>query len=429
MNIHCLGVSHNTASVALRERISFSHDELNTALTRLSCGGDGAWSVIQECAILSTCNRVEVYAVAREPVFEVLADFLAVARGVPAGEIFAASYRLLDESAAGHLLRVAAGLDSLVLGEPQILGQVTEAYSVARRHGTTGKILSRLFQTAIHAGKRTRTETAISQNPASISSVAVNLIASNIPSLAAAHVLVIGAGEMAELAIEALRKRGAFRFTVANRTIVRAQTLADRCRGTAAPLEYLQDLLAEVDVVITSTGAPHTIISVPMLASAMAIRQNRPLVIMDIAIPRDVEAGAENLPNVRRFDLDDLGAQLESTLALREAEVPAVEAILAEEEEGFRNYLASLDVVPVISEMRAQANAIRESELEKAFRRLPDLDPAGQQQLDLLTQSIVKKILHNPTIRLREAAGDSSGTDYADVTRKLFGLDGNGSHE
>jgi glutamyl-tRNA reductase len=330
---------------------------------------------------------------------------------------------LLDGDATTHLLRVSAGLDSQVLGEPQILGQVTDAFSTARRHGTAGKILSRLFQTAIRAGKRTRTETQIGHNPGSIASVAVNLISRNIPNLKSVRVLVIGAGEMAELAVEALRKRGVTDFTVANRTAAGATTLAERWNGTAAALESLPDLLDKTDVVITSTGAPHTIISRSQVESALANRPERPLVLMDIAMPRDVEPGVEDLPNVKRFDLDSLTADLETSLARREAEIPAVEAILAEEAADYREYLATLDVVPIIVEMRRQADAIRAAELDKTLRRMPELTPEALDQLDLLTRSIVKKILHQPTVRLRKVAGSSDAADDAGAARRLFGLD------
>jgi len=262
MHIHCLGISHNTASVALRERLAFTPHKLNTALARLGRDEDSAWEEIREIAILSTCNRVEVYVVAKAPVFDTLEAFLAEVQGVSTHEFSSACYRLLDENAVLHLLRVAAGLDSVALGEPQILGQVTEAYSAARGHGTAGKLLSRLFQTAIHAGKRTRTETAIGYSPASISSVAVNLMAKTVPALETAQILVIGAGEMAELAVEALRKRGVQTITIINRTLTKAEALADRWNGQAAALESLLDVLPDMDIVITSTGAPHLLISI-----------------------------------------------------------------------------------------------------------------------------------------------------------------------
>jgi len=352
-----------------------------------------------------------------------LDTFSADTQNIPVSEFSSSLYRLLDEEAVAHLLRVAAGLDSAVLGEPQILGQVTEAYAVARQHGTAGKILSRLFQTAIHAGKRAHTETAIGHNPASIASVAINLISETIHYLPAAKIMVLGAGEMAELAVEALRKRGASQIVVVNRTLGRAEELARRWDGQAAALEMLLELLPDTDIVFTSTGAPHTVIQATMVEKAMKGRPNRPLVFMDIAVPRDVDADVNKIPGVRLYDMDTLSEQLETCLAQREAEVPQVTDILSEEYIDFMDYLATLDVVPLIVEMRRQANTIRQSELEKMIRRIPDLPPKAEQHIEALTKSIVNKILHSPTARLREEANGPNAVDYANITRELFGLD------
>ncbi|HLF88453.1 MAG TPA: glutamyl-tRNA reductase [Anaerolineales bacterium] len=423
MNIHCLGINHNTASVALRECLSFGPHKLNTALARLGCGMEDNWIAIRECVILSTCCRVEIYAVAETPIFETLETFLAEIQDVSRDEISQAVYRLLDVAAVTHLFHVAAGLDSIVLGEPQILGQVTEAYSTARKHNTVGKILSRLFQAAIYAGKRTRTETAISHNPASISSVAVSLIAETIPALDTAHILVIGAGEMAELAIESLRKRGVHHLTVINRTLARAQELAQRWQARSASLETLAEHLTQADVVIASTGAPHLILYPSIIEQTIKLRPQRPIVLMDIAVPRDVDPDVGKMAGVKLYDMDTLAAHLKASFSRRKAEVPAVETILAEELAAFMDFLTTLDVIPIISEIRRQADAIREAELDKTLRRLPELSPEAHQQLDLLTRAIVKKILHSPTLRLREVAGSPHAADYANITRGLFGLD------
>jgi glutamyl-tRNA reductase len=228
---------------------------------------------------------------------------------------------------------------------------------------------------------------------------------------------------MAELAVEALRKRGASQITVVNRTLQRAQELSRRWNGQAAALEMLLKLLPDSDIVITSTGAPHTIIHKSMVADSMRQRAHRPIVFMDIAVPRDVDADVKDVPGVRLFDMDTLSQQLESSLAKRQAEVPHVKVILAEERALFMEYLKTLDIVPLIIELRQQINDIRQSELDKAIRRMPDLPPEAQQSIDSLTRSIVQKILHNPTIRLREVAGSPHASEYADITRGLFGLD------
>jgi len=423
MHIHCLGLNHNTADVEIRERLAFTPHGLQAALARLGCGDDPQWGEIRECVILSTCNRVELYAVARRPIFNTLEAYLSEVQNTPVSEFSSWLYRLHGEEAIHHLLRVSAGLDSMVVGEPQILGQVTEAYAVARELGTTGKILSRLFLTAIHAGKRARTETAISHHPASIASVAVSLISKTVPDLQAARVMILGAGEMAELAVESLRKRGAKSVLVVNRTLPHAQELASRWTGQAAALETLPEYLPDMDIVISSTGAPHLVIRSSMVAEAMRRRPQRPLVFMDIAVPRDVDEEAKNIPGVHLHNIDTLSNHLESNLAQREAEVPKVQAILAEEQAAFEAYLATLDVIPIIVDMRTQADSIRQKEMQKAIRRMPDLTPEMELQIDALTKSIVNKILHSPTVRLRKGVNGFDSAEYASLARALFGLD------
>lgn len=423
LHLQCLGLNHNTATVAQREQLAFTPHRLNAALARIGCGEDSSWSNLRELVILSTCNRVELYAVTVGSSIDQLEKFLADIQDIHLSKLSDSLYHLFNEEAVSHLLHVAAGLDSVVLGEPQILGQVTDAYIAARRVGSTGKILSRLFQTAIQAGKRARTETAIGHNPASIASVSIKLISEVVPDLSSSRIMVLGAGEMAELAVEALRKRGASQIMVVNRTVQKAQELAKRWNGQAAALEILLELLPETDIVITSTGAPHTIIHKSMVEKSMRKREHQPLVFMDIAVPRDVDANVNEVPGVRLFDMDTLSDQLETSLARRQAEVPHVEAILAEEHTRFIDYLASLDLLPLIIELRTQVNAIRQAEVDKAIRRIPDLSPEAEQRIDALTRSIVQKILHNPTIRLREVAGSSHASEYADITRGLFGLD------
>jgi glutamyl-tRNA reductase len=432
-HILCVGVNHQTASVALRERLAFSTHRLEQALTHSIEGNESAAGEIEELVILSTCNRVEVYAVSQQPAFDLLEAFLSEPQNIPAcelspgelspGELSPSLYHLMDGDAIKHLFRVAAGLDSLVIGEPQILGQVAQAYEAAKQNGSAGKILSQLFQAAIRAGKRTHTETTISRNPASIASVAVHLISETVPDLPSARVLVLGAGEMAELSVESLRKRGVKEITVINRTLEKAQELARRWDGQAGALYMLPEYLPDMDIVISSTGAPHTIIQRELVHSAIRERPNRRLVFMDIAVPRDVDEGVRDLAGVRLFDMDQLSETLHTSLAQRQSQVPRVEAILAEEQAAFEAYLAALNVVPIIVELREQANSIRQNEVEKALRRMPQLTPEMERQIEALTISIVNKILHSPTSRLREEAQGPQAGDYADITRYLFGLE------
>ena len=422
-HIQCIGLNHNTANVALREQLAFTPHRLQAALARLGCGDDPTWSNVQELAILSTCNRVELYAVGSGAIFNELEAFLSETQNIPVAEFSSSLYRLMDGEAISHLLRVASGLDSVVIGEPQILGQVTDAYAAAKQQGSVGKILSQLFQSAIHAGKRARSETTINHNPASIASVAVNMISASVPDLPSAQVVVLGAGEMAELAVESLRKRGVKHILVINRTLQKAQELAHRWAGRAAVLEMLLDHLSEMDIVITSTGAPHIVVCRSMVEEAIRFRPQRPMVFMDIAVPRDVDEEVKEIQGVRLYDIDSLSELLHTSLAQRQAQIPKVEEILAEELAAFKAYLASLDVVPIIVEMRKQANNIRQIEMEKAIRRMPDLTPEMEKQIEALTTAIVNKILHRPTTRLRGESHGPYGADYASLTRYLFGLD------
>ncbi len=419
MQILCLGLNHQTAPLDLRERLVFSEDAIRASLSRLDCGtGSGP---LAEMVILSTCNRIEIYAVSSRVSFAEVGAFLSNARRIPVNDLSSHLYRYTDAEAVRHLLNVAAGLDSLVLGESQILGQVTHALELAHSVGAAGALLSRLFQTAIHAGKRARTETAISRNPASVSSLAASLAEKAIGNLKTAGVVVLGAGEMAELTVEALRKRGVERIRVINRTLERAHDLAQRWGAEAATFEFLEKSLKEADILITSTGAPHTLVSAEMVRSAMVERQ-RTLVLIDIAVPRDIDAACGEVPGVRLYDMDSLNATLETSLAERAAEVPHVEAILAEEAAKFLDFLNSLDMLPLITDMRQQAEIIRRKELDKTLRHLPELTDSERTRIEALTMALVKKLLDSPTNRLRIEASCLHAPEYATVARTLFGL-------
>ncbi len=428
MLIQCLGLSHHTASLSVREPLAFQAEALNATLAQLGCGGGIDSGPFNELVILSTCNRVELYATAGRPCFDALEHFLSGSHGVAAEQFRPYLYRHQGGNAVSHLFRVAAGLDSQVLGEPQILGQVTEALSRARSHGTSGKVLGKLFQAAIHAGKRARTETAISRNPASIASLAVTLARQATPDLAEARVVLLGAGEMAEAAVESLRQRGARHLWVINRTLDRARRLAAPWQGRAGTFENLGDSLVWADVVISSTGAPHTVVHPPVVLKALAGRELRPLILLDIAVPRDIDPSVGELAGVRLFDIDSLEQDLERSLASRRAEVPKVEALLAEELEAFLGYLRTLEVVPLIAELREHAESIRRAELDKTLRRLPHLASEDQERLEALTQALVKKLLHKPIHTLRLQAGGPEAAEYTAVAREIYGLGSQPAH-
>jgi glutamyl-tRNA reductase len=420
MHIYCLGLNHTTTPIELREQFSLGEDAIRSTLARLACGHLA--TSIAELVIISTCNRIELYAASSHSVLAELEAFLSDASGVSATQFHAHSYRYKDVDAARHLFTVAAGLDSLVIGEPQILGQIVRALELSRGQNMAGPILNRLFQAAIHAGKRARTETNISRNPASVSSLAASLAERVVHPIAEAQVVVIGAGEMAELAVEALRKRGAQKILVVNRTLERAHIIADRWSADIATFENMEEALASADILISSTGAPHLILTERMVSEAMSAREQRPLVLIDIAVPRDIDSDAANIPHVKLYDIDNLNEKLEGALAERMAEVPQVKSILNEEIREFEEYMKSLEMIPIISDIRQQAESIRKEMLEKTLRRLPDLTDAERARIEAMTQALVKQILHAPTNRLRAEAACPHAPEYAAVARTLFGL-------
>ncbi|MBI3151383.1 MAG: glutamyl-tRNA reductase [Chloroflexi bacterium] len=420
MHIFCLGLNHTTTSIKLREQLSLNEDAIRSALAHLACGYLS--SPIAELVIISTCNRIELYAASNKLAIADLEAFLSDSSGVPEQQFHAHTYRFEDLATARHLFEVAAGLDSLVIGEPQILGQIVRGLELSRGQNVAGPVLNRLFQAAIHAGKRARTETAISRNPASISSLAASVAEKALGHIKTASVVVLGAGEMAELTVEALRKRGVEKIRVINRTLTRAQGLARRWGAESATFEFLHESLGNADILISSTGAPHTILSARTVDAAMRLRPERPLVLIDIAVPRDIDPDVADIPHVKLIDIDGLNAQLEDSLMHRMNEVPHVKAILAEELSGFKNYLKSMDMLPIIADIQQKADDIRVNELEKTLRRLPDLTDVEREHIEILTKSLVKKIMDNPTRRLRAEATCPHAPEYASVARTLFGL-------
>jgi glutamyl-tRNA reductase len=422
MHILSLGLNHTSAPVHLRERVAFNEDQIRAALSRLFCGQIP--SSLAELILLSTCNRTEIYAASNDLAYPELEAFLADTRGVPKQELRPYLYRFTDLEAARHLFEVAAGLDSLVIGEPQILGQITRSLELARGQNGAGPTLNRLFQAAIHAGKRTRTETAISRNPASVSSLAASVAEKTLGQIRMANVVVVGAGEMAELTVEALRKRGVERIRVVNRTLERAHALADRWGAEAATFESLYESLCDADVLVSSTGAPHLVLSRQLVGEAMRTRPERTLVLIDIAVPRDIDPDTSKIPHVRLFDIDGLNAQLEDSLTRRLDEVPKVRQILKEELAEFETYWKSLDMLPIIADIRQQAESIRSAELEKTLRRMPDLTDVERERIEALTHALVKKLLDHPTRRLRAEAASHHAPEYAALARILFNLPG-----
>ncbi len=420
MHILCLGINHTTAPLDLREKLVFDEEDLRSTLARLQ----GELHSALEMVIVSTCNRIELYIASNYSNFDDLETFLADVHGLSIDEFRSHVYRYAGQEVVKHLFRVTTGLDSLVIGEPQILGQVTRALELALGVGACGAVLSRLFRSAIHAGKRARTETAISRNPASVASLAASLVAKEVNNLPSAQVVVVGAGEMSRQAVEALRKRGAVQITVVNRTKERARLLADQWQAEVATFEHLDNHLLKADIVISSTSAPHTIITASHMKEIMEKRSNRVIILIDIAVPRDIEPAAGQIPEVRLYDIENLEQQVELLRTERAAEIPLVEAILAEEGKDFMAYLKALDMIPIITELRKQAEAIRQKEVERTLRRLPELSEKERERIEAMTRALVKKLLEAPTQRLRAEAACPLASEYATVAQTLFDLPG-----
>ena len=410
----CLGVSHRTAPVELRERFG-----------TLGLGADRCPEV-DEHAVLATCYRVELYAYLVEGVAEgreVLIDELAQAHGVDRSALLDHLYVHAGEDVALHLARVASGLDSLVLGEAEILGQVRDAYDEGKRSGTAGPVLELLFRSAVSAGRRTRSETAIGANPATASSMALSLAEGVLGDLRTKRALVVGAGRVALQTLKALSGRDVHEVAVANRTTERAQEAAASFGAIAYSIDQLGEALEWADLAVTATSSEAPVVSEAVVAAAMERRDDRPLVLVDLAVPADVERAAAGVGGVRLFDVDDLRAGLDVAIASRLREVPKVEAIVEDEVAEFGRRYRELDVEPLLAALRRRAERIREAEVERTLKKLGDVDPATAEQITRLSRSLVKKLLHEPTARLRELAGEGGGDDAAAAARDLFGIE------
>lgn len=430
MPLVCVGINHRTAPVALRERLAFGEDEQRRALAHGGLRDVGARVGLTEFALLSTCNRTELYAAAEDvtrrfqEVPADLAPLLARLRGADprlfAGHVFAHA----STHALRHLCRVAAGIDSMVLGESEVLGQVSAAHELAAQEGAVGPVLQTAFQTAVRAGRRARTETGICRNPASVSSEAVRVLREAGHDLSAARVLIIGTGKMGRLAGEALRAAGAHDLRLMSRTAAHAERLAHAIGARALAWHELAGAIREADVVISSTGAPHAVLTHELVRSARSGNGRHPLLLVDIAVPRDVEPAVRDLPGVRVCDLDDLQARLDGNLAGRRREVPRVERIVDQEVAHFEEWRRGAELRPLLSEMRSRSEAIRRRELERALRRLGPVADEVREQLEAFSQSLVNKLLHEPTRRLRRETDPDRSHTYTSVTRELFGLPG-----
>ena len=419
MSVVAVGLNHRTVPLELLERVNVSPARLPKVLADLA-----SREHIGEVVVLSTCHRTEVYAVAERyhGAVQDIRHAVSELAFIPPEDFSDHLYTYSDEGAVNHLFSVAAGLDSVVLGESEILGQVRQAWQSAHEEGAAGPRLAALFRQAIVAGKRARTETAIGRGTTSLAHAAVDMAARRVGSLEGKRILLLGAGDVGESMAVAVAGIAGAQVLVANRTWDRAVALASRIGGRAVQLDGLSGALAEADVLLTSTGAPSAIVDHSDLAPVVETRGGRPLLIVDVAMPRDIDPAVAELPGVELLDLDDVRAFVEAGLAERRREVVRVKAIVDEERERFVENATAREVAPMISALRDRAEALRLGELERQRGRLEGLDPKQREAVEAVTRGVLAKLLHDPTVRLKDAAGTPKGERLSDALRELFDL-------
>lgn len=431
MTLIVVGVSHKTAPVALREKLAFTEAELPQALKELLVSTEQ----VSEAVIVSTCNRTEVYASATtaplgvETVRRFIRDYRHLDDDEVA-ELQGCLYTKQGQAMVEHLFRVVTSLDSLVLGEAQIIGQIRRAYMTASASHATGELFNHLFRQALEVGKRARSDTDIGAQSVSVSTVAVGLAERIFGSLEQTRVLVIGAGEMAELTLGYLVEKGSTHVTVANRTLEHARALAEGVGGQAIGFDRLQDALVQADIVISSTGSKDYVVDAATIDEVERMRDGRPILLVDIALPRDIDPGCMAIDGVYRYDLDDLGSIIDEHKQEREDEAAKVEELVEEETDAFLLWMQEREVTPTIKELYGKAENVCARELEHAERELAHAQghPVSEAQRDVLqsfANAVSKKLLHGPTVRLRKQMGNPDAYLYTESARFLFGLDNN----
>ena len=424
MNLLLLGLSHHTAPVDLRERVDFSKRGVVTALRELARRPSPTESVV-----LTTCNRSEIYVacedtgVARED----LAGFMSRFHDVPSAELTPHLYARTDGDVARHLFRVAAGLDSLVVGEPQVFGQVKDAYAAAASEQCTGTLLNKLFSWSFAVGKRVRTDTGLGEGAVSVSYAAVSLARKIFGDLKGLSVLVVGAGEMAELTAVHLQSQQVRRIAVTSRTLTRATDLAGKVGGAAVDWSAIDDELLRVDVVVTATGAPTPILTRAAIERAMHARRNRPLFMIDVGLPRDVDPDSGDMEQVFLYNIDDLRSIVSENLARRQEQTSRAEAMVSDAAAEFVAWLRSRGAIPTVVALRRRFEAVRQAELERLEPKLSRLAPEARARVEEITRLLVQKLLLTPTERLKSAGDAATAAQYAEAVTRLFDLDENGS--
>jgi glutamyl-tRNA reductase len=418
MRLLLVGISHRTAPIELRERVDFSKGDMGAAMSALVervHSGEGV--------IISTCNRVEIYTEANsdDQARDEVASFVSQYHGVGRELLDSHLYSRNDADVARHLFRVAAGLDSLVVGEPQILGQVKDAYEIATERQTTGGVLNRLFHAAFAAAKRVRTETGLAEGAVSVSYAAISLAKKIFGRFEGLKVLILGAGEMAELTATHLKGQNVRSLVVTSRTLANAQALAETVGGLAVPWTEMPRALADADIVVTATGAAEPVLTRDRIADVVKRRNQRPLFIIDIAVPRDVEASAGDLEEVFLYNIDDLQQIVNENLARRAAELQHAEQIISEEVDKFSAWLRSRTAVPTVVALRQRFENIRQSELKRLEPKMAALAPDARARVDEITRLIVEKLLLTPTEQLK-ASDEQMIQSYAEALGRLFSL-------
>lgn len=421
MNIILVGLNHRTAPVEIREKLALDSCEPADVYADLN------HSSFVERIYLSTCNRVEVLVTAEsaEEAAGEIKHFLGMSHGLKPEQFESMLYMYKDKEAVRHIFRVASSLDSMVLGEPQILGQLKQSYRQAVENSSTGAILNKLIHKSFTTAKRVRTETGIASHAVSISYAAVELARKIFGELRDKKILLVGAGEMAELAAEHLLNHGASEVIVANRTLERAISLSQRWNGRAASLEEIPALLSEVDIVISSTGATDIVIRSDTVKSVLKPRKHRPLFFMDIAVPRDIDPNVNRLSNVYLYDIDDLQGVVDENRAARGEEAVRAERIIEEETIGFLAWLETLDTFPTIVSLKEKAENIRQAELKKTLGKIGSADPEQVEALERMTRAITNKLLHDPILFIKGAGRHGRKDFNLDMARRVFGLDDN----
>src|SRR5262245_2790321 len=415
MQFALVGLSHKTAPIEVRERLAFNGDAVRTALAALV-----QTDSISEAMILSTCNRVEVVAEGSDDrlIREFICDYHQISRDSVSKHL----YSFKNNDAIRHIFRVTSSLDSMMVGEPQILGQVKEAYRIATDAGAIGIHLSALMSRAFAVAKKVRSETGISQSAVSISYAAVELAKKIFGTLAGKTVMIIGASKMGELSAKHLKRAGVSSVLVTNRTFGRAVELAKVFEGAAVPFEHFTDHIDRADIVISSTGAPHFIITKAMGEQMIHRRKNKPVFFIDIAVPRDIDPAVNEIDNAFIYDIDDLQQVIDENLKDRMKEAHRAEQIVDLEVQAFCSKMQSREVVPTIVQLRDTLEKLRRDEIERNRKLLKDLSPEQQVAIDQITVSLVNKILHHPISQLKEAAHDPSGPDFIDIVRRIFNV-------